>query len=292
MGSASFQLACDIRIGNRDLRVGHIDQWCLRSAGTGLKLSVPKQLVDEFVVLLATAREEAREEAAASAPAVNASMLSEKWELVASQVSSPESKKSEPIVILVHRETSACILLATWPTAPSLSAISTPPAPPQTLPFEPVVGGDELHRGDVAGASCVPRLSSGSRCRTLSCPPRIGDSASLASNCVSLGRHLRRVSVGDRVEVEYEGQWFAGQVCVIEDGIAHVKCDADPPDVLTRAAVQNLRRLHSESHGDECSNADLEIGSRVARTLATSVSPEGVACSLYGNEAQAKDLTL
>lgn len=51
--------------------------------------------------------------------------------------------------------------------------------------------------------------------------------------------HLQRwagVSVGDHVEVNFQGQWFTGTVCCIKDGgLTYVHCDVDPPDVLTTA---------------------------------------------------------
>jgi hypothetical protein len=51
------------------------------------------------------------------------------------------------------------------------------------------------------------------------------------------------VRVGDSVEVNFQGEWFKGTVKLIEDGgIAAVHCDVDPPDVMTKAPMNLLRR--------------------------------------------------
>eukprot|EP00746_Dinoflagellata_sp_MGD_P163056 gnl/MRDRNA2_/MRDRNA2_90906_c0_seq1.p1 gnl/MRDRNA2_/MRDRNA2_90906_c0~~gnl/MRDRNA2_/MRDRNA2_90906_c0_seq1.p1 ORF type:complete len:340 (+),score=63.96 gnl/MRDRNA2_/MRDRNA2_90906_c0_seq1:96-1115(+) len=51
------------------------------------------------------------------------------------------------------------------------------------------------------------------------------------------------VSIGDSVEVYFEGQWFKGTVTSIEDGdMTYVHCDVDPPDLITKASVHMLRR--------------------------------------------------
>jgi len=49
--------------------------------------------------------------------------------------------------------------------------------------------------------------------------------------------------VGDRVEVEYEGRWYAGTLQTVNGaGKATVKCDADAPGVLTVTALCHVRR--------------------------------------------------
>jgi len=49
--------------------------------------------------------------------------------------------------------------------------------------------------------------------------------------------------VGDRVEVEYEGRWYAGTLQTVNGaGKASVKCDADAPGVLTVTALCHVRR--------------------------------------------------
>jgi len=49
--------------------------------------------------------------------------------------------------------------------------------------------------------------------------------------------------IGDRVEVEYEGRWYAGTLQTVNGaGKASVKCDADAPGVLTVTALCHVRR--------------------------------------------------
>lgn len=54
--------------------------------------------------------------------------------------------------------------------------------------------------------------------------------------------------VGERVEVEWEGQWLPGHfICVDSDGFANVQCDVDAPDVYTQAPLHCLRRSSQSS---------------------------------------------
>jgi len=55
------------------------------------------------------------------------------------------------------------------------------------------------------------------------------------------------VSVGDKVEVNFYGNWFQGSVEFIRDeGLAYVHCDADPPEVFVKSPI-NLLRWPSET---------------------------------------------
>mmetsp|Transcript_22362 Transcript_22362/g.35459 ORF Transcript_22362/g.35459 Transcript_22362/m.35459 type:complete len:413 (+) Transcript_22362:75-1313(+) len=51
------------------------------------------------------------------------------------------------------------------------------------------------------------------------------------------------LSLGDRVEVPYEGTWFAGVICGIDEatGQASVQCDVDQEGVKTKAPLSCLR---------------------------------------------------
>lgn len=64
--------------------------------------------------------------------------------------------------------------------------------------------------------------------------------------------------VGDRVEVEYDGQWFIGVLHSIDaSGKGSVKCDVDDPGVLTLAPLSSLRRP-SESVESELESVSSE----------------------------------
>merc|ERR1719171_3298495 len=56
-------------------------------------------------------------------------------------------------------------------------------------------------------------------------------------------------SPGDRVEVEYERQWYTGALDFIDPltGLGHVKCDVDQEGVLTVAPLWALKRLTNEA---------------------------------------------
>jgi len=57
--------------------------------------------------------------------------------------------------------------------------------------------------------------------------------------------------IGDRVEVEYEGQWYTGILYAVEaNGRASVRCDVDAPGVLTIAPLQRVRRLRHSAEAD------------------------------------------
>jgi hypothetical protein len=49
------------------------------------------------------------------------------------------------------------------------------------------------------------------------------------------------VATGDPVEVEYEGEWFAGVLRYVEGEVAHIHCNVDEPSVMTLAHVSNVR---------------------------------------------------
>lgn len=75
------------------------------------------------------------------------------------------------------------------------------------------------------------------------------------------------VSIGDHVEVNFEGEWFAGTVCDIKGGLTYVHCDIDPPDVLTTAPIHMLRRPIGTSSTPDASHAK----SRHARARQASI---------------------
>jgi len=53
--------------------------------------------------------------------------------------------------------------------------------------------------------------------------------------------------LGDRVEVDYEGTWYTGFLhAVQQNGMAAIRCDVDPPGVLTVTPMSRVRRLVSQ----------------------------------------------
>eukprot|EP00927_Polykrikos_kofoidii_P000902 TRINITY_DN1033_c0_g1_i1.p1 TRINITY_DN1033_c0_g1~~TRINITY_DN1033_c0_g1_i1.p1 ORF type:complete len:420 (-),score=60.08 TRINITY_DN1033_c0_g1_i1:547-1806(-) len=50
-----------------------------------------------------------------------------------------------------------------------------------------------------------------------------------------------KVSSGDRVEVEYHGEWIGGVLHDVDDNVAHVRCDVDGPNIITLAHISNVR---------------------------------------------------
>jgi hypothetical protein len=59
------------------------------------------------------------------------------------------------------------------------------------------------------------------------------------------------VKVGDHVEVNFDGQWYAGVVCRIDGTDSYVHCDVDPPEVITKSPVHMLRRPSGNSSATE-----------------------------------------
>lgn len=68
------------------------------------------------------------------------------------------------------------------------------------------------------------------------------------------------LSIGMRVEVEFEGQWYCGIVHAVDvdAGRASIICDVDAPGVVTRAPVASLRPIVRIAE-----NSDLETPSTI-----------------------------
>lgn len=170
---AVLDAGCDVVMGGRHVHLGRIKQFRLNCPGN-LKLSVPLDQSAEIGALLAAAKLSNN-----TIDAQKSQSLSDEWELVVSETA--DGNNRETCTLLVHRETSAGILVATWPNVPA-----------RIRPF------------------------------------------------------------GDRVEVQYEGEWFTGTLWDVENGsIAHVQCDLDPPEVLTVVPISMLRFLKREQASSE-----------------------------------------
>lgn len=60
-----------------------------------------------------------------------------------------------------------------------------------------------------------------------------------------------RCRPGDRVSVQYEGEWFAGTLYAVDTtGKASVRCDVDGPGVLTLSPLYHVKRLPAAPPGD------------------------------------------
>merc|ERR1711957_133745 len=112
--------------------------------------------------------------------------------------SSSSGDEGMPVFLMAERQTSAGIVVATWPQAAPASAVNV------SFP------GQYRTR------------------RSSSCP----------------GRRKGGLAVGDRVDVKYEENWFAGSVhMILDDGAMYVQCDADEAGVLTLAQAATVRSL-------------------------------------------------
>jgi hypothetical protein len=61
----------------------------------------------------------------------------------------------------------------------------------------------------------------------------------------------RRVSKGDSVEVQYQGEWVSGVLQGVQGEFALVSCDADDPDIITVAPLRKVRAAsYDETEGE------------------------------------------
>mmetsp|Transcript_755 Transcript_755/g.1807 ORF Transcript_755/g.1807 Transcript_755/m.1807 type:complete len:329 (-) Transcript_755:539-1525(-) len=178
--------------------------WKLQDNGSGLKLSVPVELQAEIVGLLIAARSRGRvsEEDLRSMSS---------WDMIGAEVVSSTMGAPEPAIFLVHRKTAQAIVIAQWPSV-DFACRGTVGA--RTLPFDPA---QHFGRAFAPPASEVPEGLASTETRRAS------------------------VSMGDRVEVEFEGQWFSGVLQWVDGDTANVKCDVDSPGVITFAPLTSVR---------------------------------------------------
>jgi len=133
----------------------------------------------------------------------DAEQLRERWDMVSGKVSTSGDAAPVPAIFLVNSKTSQAMVVAAWPSLNHRSL----------CPPSPTFDADK-HFGRVA------QLPS-SEC------------AAGTSGCWC---------EGDRVEVRWGGQWYAGVLQRIAEGsIAHVQCDADMPGLITVAPVVDIR---------------------------------------------------
>jgi len=124
------------------------------------------------------------------------------WELVSAEVASSVGVV-EPAIFLVHRETSEAIVCARWPVV------------------------------DFAGPERV--------CTMAAFDPAKHFSMLSALASADEARPCSTWLTGDRVEVEWEGEWFTGVLQWVHGDVATIKCDVDEPGVTTDASITCVR---------------------------------------------------
>lgn len=194
-----------MQVGSRSVNMHRMVAWQLPSS-EGLKLSVPIELQAEVATLLSEAQTRGR----FLEPVLQ--NFAAGWELVSAEVAAAPGVV-EPAIFLVCCETSQAIVCARWPLldfgGPATCCVGS------CAPFDPAKHFCELPALVAADASSN---EAGSRPRS--------DSV---------------WSTGDRVEVEWEGEWFTGVLQWVHGDVANVKCDVDEPGVTTDASIDSVR---------------------------------------------------
>lgn len=191
----------EVLVGGRHVLLARMAMWPL--AVTNLKLSVPCELQADIAQLFIESRARGKLDPAA------VSAFSEAWDILGAEVHSAAGR--DPAIFLVHRTTNQAVVVAQWPSVEMHGRPTKPPA------FDP-----EKHFGRLFAEAEV----SEKHCEKKFAPHSETDP---------------RLSRGDRVEVEYQGRWFAGVLQWVDGDVANVKCDVDSPGVMTVAPLTNVR---------------------------------------------------
>eukprot|EP00930_Biecheleria_cincta_P023901 TRINITY_DN17186_c0_g1_i1.p1 TRINITY_DN17186_c0_g1~~TRINITY_DN17186_c0_g1_i1.p1 ORF type:complete len:377 (-),score=77.41 TRINITY_DN17186_c0_g1_i1:156-1229(-) len=202
----------EVHVGGRRVLLQRMATWQL---STGLKLSVPLELQAEIAGMLTEARQKGR------LADSQLHRLASTWELVGAEVVAAPGTP-EPAIFLVHRQTSQAVVVAQWPSVDFVRATAA------VQPFDP-----QRHFGRLAETSSIAGV--------VSPPPSVAAGQQGPWQLPNSGSQSI-VSMGDKVEVEFEGQWFAGTLQSVEGHLANVKCDVDPGDVITLAPLSSIRR--------------------------------------------------
>eukprot|EP00419_Tripos_fusus_P027201 CAMPEP_0172720468 /NCGR_PEP_ID=MMETSP1074-20121228/76973_1 /TAXON_ID=2916 /ORGANISM="Ceratium fusus, Strain PA161109" /LENGTH=332 /DNA_ID=CAMNT_0013545991 /DNA_START=117 /DNA_END=1119 /DNA_ORIENTATION=+ len=203
----------EVMVGGRRVVLHRMAAWQLSDGSTtGLRMSVPLDLQAEISGMLLAAR---RRGGQVDDPQVQ--RLAQSWELVGAEVVSAAMGQPEPAIFLVHRESAQAIVIAQWP---------------MVEPSPSIVG---------AGKE-APRFDAITHFARLASSGPVGTSMTNDNDGASVVPAMDRphVSTGDRVEVEYEGQWFSGVIQWVDGDIANVKCDVDSPGVITVAPLTSV----------------------------------------------------
>jgi len=208
-GHAMFDVGGEIQVGERSAMLGRMVQWRLPTA-SGQKLSVPLELRDEIAALLKTTRDRGAAECS------QLDQLAAVWEIVGAEISTGTG--TEPAIFLINRETSQAMVVGCWPAVDFTWQSTFDPREHFQLGGEPLPGSTS----------------------TVLAPT--GPQETLDAQAVTTA--LRpSVAGGDRVEVDYQGQWFVGTIEWVQGDMASVKCDADEPGVFTITPIIHVRPL-------------------------------------------------
>lgn len=155
----------------------------------------------------------------------------------------------DPAVYLTHRQLDWCIMVASWPKlAHRVSALQTP-----------LLECQSGHQMEYSCALCpqykcarCAGVGSGLRWYCIECGEDVCGNCvpgpELPKNDGTRGRSVSfqswgagRFRVGDRVEVNYEQQWYVGTVHCLVGPKCGVRCDGDKEGVVTFANIDSIR---------------------------------------------------
>lgn len=220
-----------VMVGDRRVLLQRMASWPLFAPGATrggpdvLKFSVPLDMQGELMSLIVDARSRGR------LSEFRLQNFIDEWELVAAEVvSTTAGGASEPAIFLVHRETAQSIIVAHWPTVSFQCSAAAASAAGSF--FDPVA-----HFGatpPLAGSVDADARAGGTHVGgIIAAAPSAASAVSAAAGAAA--------RPGDRVEVEFEGEWFSGVLEWIEGDLANVKCDVDDPGVITTAPLASVR---------------------------------------------------
>jgi len=224
-GHAVFDVGGDVQVGERNATMGRMVQWRLPNTN-GQKLSVPVDWQKEIEALLKATRRQG---------AVDFSQLGQlakRLEIVGAEIMSERS--AEPAIFLIHRESSQAMVVGCWPAEDF----------PWHSTFDPrwhFQQGSDLLTASVGAAQASTALQEAVTLSNHQADAKVVSPPPFNSTL--------RFSVlgGDRVEVDYNGEWFVGTLQHIEGGMATIQCDVDDPDIYTIAPVVNVRPITQPS---------------------------------------------
>eukprot|EP00416_Gambierdiscus_australes_P025538 CAMPEP_0171068216 /NCGR_PEP_ID=MMETSP0766_2-20121228/8438_1 /TAXON_ID=439317 /ORGANISM="Gambierdiscus australes, Strain CAWD 149" /LENGTH=375 /DNA_ID=CAMNT_0011524507 /DNA_START=41 /DNA_END=1166 /DNA_ORIENTATION=+ len=228
-----FDCGGEVMVGGRRVLLQRMATWQLsgsplsatKGCGGGdpsrLKLSVPLELHGEISRMLSSARARG-----GHLDEATVQRLADSWDIVGTEVVSAAMGCPEPAIFLVHKESAQAITITQWPSV----EFARSGGPSGT--FDP-----EQHF-----ARCADLATPVKAYKVQMPPESLGPTGPASPALVTV-----KVSTGDRVEVEREGQWIAGTLQKVDGNVANVRCDssASPEGVLTVAPLASVRPARS-----------------------------------------------